>query len=313
MSDVNKPDGKLSAPVTLPSVSDFYLKQPLYQPAKGLKKKELRHYFELMHFTGTLDCYCGSCKSDSVFQSVLPVGERDALTKANALFRSMEAASFFVSVGKSAPPTDPFNAYFFASGLKFRMFQCSRNDTHILQFIFQVTADSVEKIGQYPSFADLTLSGESRYRKVLGEHFPELRQAVRLHSHSIGIGSFVYLRRIFEALIADAHAHEIAQSKWTKAKNVAYEKGRISGRIKLLRKTLPPFLVQNAGMYGILSEGVHNLNEEQCLKYFNTVLSGIELILEQKIAAEEMAARAAESSRAVTALKKSLEDVTGKT
>jgi len=45
---------------------------------------------------------------------------------------------------------------------------------------------------------------------------------------------------------------------------------------------LPSFLVENRGLYSILSKGIHSLSEEECLRYFDTVRVGIELILDEK-------------------------------
>jgi len=55
-------------------------------------------------------------------------------------------------------------------------------------------------------------------------------------------------------------------------------------KILLLRGFLPDFLVENRHTYGILSKGVHELTEQECLKYFPVVKTGIELILDEEIA-----------------------------
>lgn len=54
-------------------------------------------------------------------------------------------------------------------------------------------------------------------------------------------------------------------------------------KITLLKDYLPEFLVENKKMYSILSVGIHSLSENDCLKYFETVKIGIELILDEKI------------------------------
>lgn len=58
-------------------------------------------------------------------------------------------------------------------------------------------------------------------------------------------------------------------------------------KIVLLKNHLPQTLVGNAGMYTILSRGIHALSEDDCLKYFDTIRLGIELILDEKIEREE--------------------------
>jgi len=46
-------------------------------------------------------------------------------------------------------------------------------------------------------------------------------------------------------------------------------------------------LVEHRALYGILSKGIHELSEEECLKIFPAVKVGIELILDTKIEALE--------------------------
>ena len=57
-------------------------------------------------------------------------------------------------------------------------------------------------------------------------------------------------------------------------------------KIKLLEDYLPAFLVQNRRLYGILSKGVHELSEAECIKAFPTVKGGLELILDERLAAK---------------------------
>ena len=64
---------------------------------------------------------------------------------------------------------------------------------------------SIAKVGQYPSIADLHIKQIHRYDKVLNkDKMKELTKAIGLAANGIGIGSFVYLRRIFEHLVFEA-------------------------------------------------------------------------------------------------------------
>jgi hypothetical protein len=46
-------------------------------------------------------------------------------------------------------------------------------------------------------------------------------------------------------------------------------------------------MVQNANIYSILSKGIHDPTEDECLDYFATVETGIKLILDEEIARQE--------------------------
>ncbi|MEB4861012.1 hypothetical protein [Priestia megaterium] len=58
-------------------------------------------------------------------------------------------------------------------------------------------------------------------------------------------------------------------------------------RIKLLKDYLPKFILNNASLYGILSKGVHELDETTCLKLFPMMKAAIEIILDEKIYKKE--------------------------
>jgi len=58
-------------------------------------------------------------------------------------------------------------------------------------------------------------------------------------------------------------------------------------KMQLLTNHLPGFMVENANIYGILSKGLHELTEDECLTYFATVKTGIKLILDEEIARKE--------------------------
>lgn len=145
-------------------------------------------------------------------------------------------------------------------------------------------ANSIQKIGQKPSVADL-LSGElSKYRKILKGKYSEFSKAIGLKAHGIGVGSFVYLRRIFEDLIDEAHLLAQQAQSWNES---AYQQARMNEKILLLKDNLPQALVNNASLYSILSKGIHSLTEDECLTYFDTLKVGIELILDEKIERKE--------------------------
>ena len=58
-------------------------------------------------------------------------------------------------------------------------------------------------------------------------------------------------------------------------------------KINILQSFLPSQLVKMKKIYGILSKGIHELEDEVCLKYFNPLKLSIELILDQKIKEKE--------------------------
>jgi hypothetical protein len=182
-------------------------------------------------------------------------------------------------------------------------FHCSRNSAHQALFVFRAHKGILQKIGQIPSLADLALPDLRKYRQVLGdERFKELTRAIGLTTHGVGVGAFVYLRRIFESLIEDAHAAAASDSSWDED---AYIRVRMDEKIGLLQEHLPDFLVQNRGLYGILSVGVHTLTEAECLAAFPAVRLAIELILDDLLEQRNRQAKLKSSAESLAALKSS--------
>lgn len=164
---------------------------------------------------------------------------------------------------------------------------------------------SISKVGQYPSIADLHIKQIHRYDKVLSkEKMKELTKAIGLAANGIGIGSFVYLRRIFEHLIFEAF--QFAKNDNLDFDETKFNTSKMDGKIKSLRGYLPTFLVENHSIYGILSKGIHELSEEDCKSYFTILRESIELILDEKLEQLQKDKKKKEISSALNKISKDL-------
>lgn len=140
----------------------------------------------------------------------------------------------------------------------------------------------ISKVGQYPSVADFHIGQVRKYSKVLPQDkMREFTKAIGLAANGVGIGSFVYLRRIFEYLVFEAY--EVAKSNNPTIDEAAFTSRRMNEKIQMLSDYLPDFMVENHHIYGILSKGIHELSEEECKEYFAVLKSSIEMILEERL------------------------------
>lgn len=162
---------------------------------------------------------------------------------------------------------------------------CSRTVSHYYDFVFLLTSDGrLRKIGQWPALADIAEYEIRKYRPLLtGGRYGELARAIGLASHGVGIGAFVYLRRIFESLIAE---HRV-QFEADQGEIEGFDGLRMDEKINALSGVLPDFLVTHRETYGILSLGLHQLDDDTCLLYFDAVKDAIVLILEQDLQAKK--------------------------
>jgi hypothetical protein len=163
--------------------------------------------------------------------------------------------------------------------------RCTKHKHHALHFFYIIKDGTIQKVGQLPSFADIALDESKNYSKILtGEDAAEFHKAIGLAAHSVGIGSFVYLRRIFERLIQNRFVEFKAAEGW---KDEDFLRLRMSERVTFLKDHLPPFLVRNAKIYSILSLGMHELDEKQCLTFFDILKQSTIVILEEDLRNKE--------------------------
>lgn len=167
-------------------------------------------------------------------------------------------------------------------------YACSRDDSHQLTFVLFIDKFTIQKIGQYPSYADIDIPQADIYRKELGrKYYNELKRAIGLYSCNVGIGSYVYLRRIIEKLILDALQEAVKEGVVTREEFEIDEnkhQRRVEDKIKLLSEYLPKPLVENKAVYGVISKGIHELDEDECIKYFPVIEQLIKICLDESIA-----------------------------
>jgi len=238
------------------SIEEEFLKESSLYESITYDEDELEKGEYLLNYDAPIDAYCPKCEENSIF--VRPKGYKE-YTSYNFAHSSNWTCANSVTIN----------------------YACSRDSDHKLIFVFLITGYTIEKIGQSPSMADLKLFGVKKYSKVLNkEQFKYFTKAMGLFSHGIGVGSLVYLRRIFEFLVEEAHEKAKIIDTWDEKE---YIKSNMGNRIKVLKSELPDFLVANKSMYSILSKGIHELSENECLEGFRIMKNGIEFILDEKL------------------------------
>lgn len=254
--------------MNIENLEDIYLKLSLYKPIQINEENEesiakLFSYYDKLQF----DSYCPKCSKESTFV--------------------MEKNQYFIRMGslgirhETIPDLLKRLHNFIHPGIQ--TFKCQRNG-HIFAFNFYFQDNQLIKTGQYPSMADIEIPGIQKYKNLLKRDYSDFSKAIGLHSHGVGAGSFVYLRRIFENLIEEIHQEYLQSDQWD---DDLYQRSRMDDKIKLLQDKLPEVLVENRAIYGIMSKGIHELSEDECKTLFPDVKLGIELILDEKLYEQE--------------------------
>ena len=166
-------------------------------------------------------------------------------------------------------------------------FQCGRFGD-ILSLIVYKNVDEgyLIKIGTFPSLRDFHKDDIKKYNKVLTEQQrTELITAIMIANNGVGIGSYVYLRRIFEGIVFEESKNAIKDGVIMEEE---FNTKRMDEKIVAIKDYLPAFLYDHhKELYGILSLGVHQLDEDTCLGFFSVLYDCIMLILDDRLAQRE--------------------------
>lgn len=226
------------------------------------------------------DTFCPACKNITTWQQLPPAGDVYHTIGVH-LEKKQDALQEYLIPGLTRL-------------LRHLEFQCARQPKHRLFAavdlrnvilsknlgVRPVEKATLTKFGQLPSLADLAASELEEYRKFIDEKdLKDLQRATGLAAHGIGIGSFVYLRRIFEGLV-----NEAADSAATSSEGfdqIAFRSMRMEDKLQAISGHVPAWMVTNRKLYGILSIGLHELTENGCIEAFSAVKQGTLALLEQ--------------------------------
>ena len=172
---------------------------------------------------------------------------------------------------------------------EFFSFTAQDENEHSLKIVIRKIDNSmIEKIGQYPSVYDLNeeINNKSFLKLLDDEYRNYYKTACSLYSFNSCIGAMTYLRRIFEKLLIDAFNENRDEIK-IEFNN--FKKLRMEEKIETLKKYLPDIMYENGfnKIYSNISDGIHNLTEEECSTMFVLLKSGIEEILMSKLEKKE--------------------------
>lgn len=251
-----------------------------------IEEENISDFIELVKGNVKISTYCKECEQERVF-TMKPIKyyhmtgqEGNEKITCESLGDRMSSMQDVMSIAKiENKNTDAWELIKsnFADITRLMNFEfiCSMDEKHHLDFTVLVNDNSFMKIGQFPSIADITFPGLDDYKHVISKQDrSELGTAIGLFANGVGAGSYVYLRRILERLV-----YQAKENAGDKVDNDSFENAKVADRIKMLEGYLPDILIQNTTIYGILSKGIHELSEEDCLNYFPVVKECIFQIL----------------------------------
>lgn len=235
-----------------------------------------------------ISCYCPICKTDRLFHIKQNPGDKLA-----SLNRLAYASSHTLNLSPSSRnPKTGFLSF---------AFHCSKVGCDVEKriFMYYTHEELVDEKGVPISHVTLTKCGEypsqpPRVDQAILNVFPEdedlLHKAVCCLKEGFGVGAYAYLRQVLESHIGllideiEKNAKELGDIEKLQQLSLLHGNGPMGDKIQIANEALPTFLLVNGKnplgrLYKTLSEGIHNLSDNDCLEKAKDVFEAITFIL----------------------------------
>lgn len=246
-------------------ITEELILNPLYKKIKNIPESILT-MFPVDNIK--IELYCNKCKKRRIF-TFATIGMDYYLMESGPHFSSD------ISIGYSKLIND--NEYFY--------FIAKADCGHDLIMLFKIVDENtIMKVGQSPSIYDMNeeINNKSFIKELGKEYASYFKTACSLNSFNSNIGAMTYLRRIFEKILLDCF---IANQSDIEIEQEEFLKLRMDEKLSKLKSFLPSIIFDNGynKVYTKVSDGIHNLSEEECEQLFIPLRMAIEEILIEKI------------------------------
>ena len=165
------------------------------------------------------------------------------------------------------------------------------------EYFFTTNRHFIMKVGQNPSYTLVKGAELDKYKnlKSISKYFIEFKTSIDCYSQGKGIAAFVYLRRILENII------EKKYSKLSLKDDGAIHFIDKFKEVQKVEEIIPKEFenVKNQ-IYSVLSKGVHEYEEYECLELYEPVKIVIEEILDNQLREKERNKRLKEVSKIIS-------------
>lgn len=231
-----------------------------------------------------IDAYCEKCCGEKVFDGDVTEG-----------FQFLRLSTLQVTGGPPGsrhPSTEEYykgKEYFV--NITLRCAKCG--EAHYYSLLFK--GNTVTKIGQYPSFSKSEVQNLRKYKNLISKYYPELTRSVNAYSQGMGVAAFVYLRRILEYLVESKYNGDASWKFIEKLKEVEKTEEIIPEELSTVKEEI----------YSVLSKGIHEYEEDECMELYLAVKYVIERMLDIEL---ERKSRLSKANEAMKAIKSKLQE-----
>ncbi len=250
-------------------ITEKLILTPLYKKIKDMPKSILTSF----PIDNTkIELYCDECKKRRIYTF--------ATTGINYYYLE-SSPNFFNNTSVLYSKLMNENEYFY--------FIAKADCGHNLIILFKIIDENtIMKVGQSPSIYDMNeeINNKSFLKELGKEYASYYKKACSLNSFNSNIGAMTYLRRIFEKLLLDCFEQNQDELEITKDD---FKRLKMEDKLNKLKEFLPSIIFDNGynQVYSKVSNGIHNLSEDECGQLFIPLRMAIEEILIEKLELKE--------------------------
>ncbi len=235
--------------------------------------------------TTKVELYCNKCKTKRIFKF------------------AVMGFDYYIKQGmpgalKSPPPDFKKFGGMFEENQYFYVVAKSDCGHNVIVLFEIIDENTIMKIGQSPSIYEMNkeINDKTFLKELEDEYSDYYRKACSLNSFDSNIGAMTYLRRIFEKLLLECFNENI-DNLTVDLKE--FKKLRMDAKVDQLKNFLPELMFEAGynAIYNKISDGIHNLSEDECQEMFVPLRMAIEEILIEKIELKNKRKRQAELSK----------------
>lgn len=249
---------------------------------KSLNDQEIKHFLE------TAPIYTwGEFKKPAVNRGSLWINAIDSFCETCGHVRPFHDMRSRGS-GAGMPPQR------LSTGTTYFEFTCVTCRKERREFLVeQILDENSIKLQKYGELPRKALERDKVLQKFFSEDSEYYEKAVVCLSHGYGIASFAYFRRIIENnifklldLIKEEAENASNKDEIKEALSELKKESAMSDKIKVANKALPEYLKPSGlnplgRLYQVLSEGVHKLNDKECLEKTSEIQGCVKYLISE--------------------------------
>lgn len=181
-----------------------------------------------------------------------------------------------------------------STGTSYFEFTCvTCKKEHHEYLVEKIVSDETIIIQKYGQLPRKHLGRDNTLQKFFSDDSDNYEKAVVCLSHGYGIAAFAYLRRIVEnntlklidLVLEDVNSSE-SDPKIVESLTELRKESPMSDKIKIANEALPEYLKPDGlnpfgRLYQVLSEDVHSLSDEECLRRANIVKECLKYLISE--------------------------------